>query len=76
MTTREALLREIDALGEPELGEAISFVRWLRVSLASEASLEGRFQKALDHMRQVAAARGLTEEDVAEEVRAVREGGA
>ena len=74
MTVKDALLREINTLPDAQQAEVLTFVRYLRVTRADDGTLRQRFDDAVSEARRIAAERGITEQDIAEEIRAVREG--
>jgi len=68
------LLQEISSLPETRRADVLAFVRFLKLSIPDEElELEKRFDKALKSIRARAKKYNITEEDVAAEVRAVRE---
>jgi len=74
MTLQEAILREIESMPEERQAEVLAYVRFLKIGLADKATVEREFDAALAAARQIAAQRGITEADIADEIRAVREG--
>ena len=66
------LQRTIDDLPESRQADVLAFVRFLRLGLAADATIERRFMESLDRARSVAAERGVTEGDVDLEVKAAR----
>ncbi len=71
--TREALLQELEDLPEEEIVKVLDFIRFLKAQ-KDEDEMAKRFAKALEGARAIARSRGITDEDVLEEIKAVREG--
>ena len=71
--TREALLQELEDLPEEKIVKVLDFVRFLKAQ-KDEDEMAMRFAKALEEARAIARSRGITDEDVLEEIKAVREG--
>jgi hypothetical protein len=69
---QELVMRELDTLPTDKVGEVLDFIRFLKIRAKSNAELEREFQSALTQARAIAAERGITEEDIAEEIRQVR----
>ena len=74
MTIKEILLREIESLPEDRQENVLAFVRFLKVGLAETQPTEQQFADALARARAIATSRGITEQDVDAEIRAVRTG--
>jgi len=72
MTLTEILAREIETLPEDRQAEVLAFVRFLKSGLAEAAALNEHFQATLNQARRQAAARRITDEDIAGEIEAVR----
>ena len=74
MTSYEqTLLQEIAILPESRRADVLAFVRYLRLSLMENAELETRYDAAVASVRETAARYAITEADIEEEIRAVRE---
>jgi len=71
--TRETLLQELEGLPEEKVVEVIDFIRFLKTQKDKD-ELARRFARALEEARAIARSRGVTDEDVLEEIKAVREG--
>ena len=71
---KDTILEEIEALPEWRQAEVLAFVRFLKIGLADEKTIEQRFGDALARVRAIAQERGITEQDVESEIRAVRSG--
>lgn len=69
---QELVIRELDTLPTDKVGEVLDFIRFLKIRAKSNAELEREFKSALTQARAIAAERGITEEDIAEEIRQVR----
>jgi len=74
MTLKEILLREIESLPEDRQESVLAFVRFIKVGLAETQPTDRQFADALARARAVAAERGITEQDIDTEIRAVRAG--
>ena len=74
MTIKEILLREIESLPEDRQENVLAFVRFLKVGLAETQPTVQQFADALARARAIATSRGITEQDVDAEIRAVRTG--
>jgi hypothetical protein len=70
--TRELVLKELADLPEAGVIEVLDFVRFLRSQLAQMRS-EDRFDRAWIVARRLAAEQGITDEDIAAEIAAVRQ---
>jgi hypothetical protein len=71
-TVREAILREIENLPEAKQADVLAFIRFLRIGLVDEQTVEQRFTDALVRGRAIARERSITERDVNKEVQAAR----
>ena len=69
---KEAILREIENLPEPKQADVLAFIRFLKIGLADEQTVEERFTIAVARARAIAQERGITEQDINNEVEAVR----
>ncbi len=69
----QTLLREVAALPQTRRADVLAFVRYLRISLMDDDELERRYDAALRNIRETAQRYNLTEQDVEEEIRAVRQ---
>ena len=74
MTIKEILLREIETLPEDRQVNVLAFVRFLKLGLAETQPTEQQFADALARARAIATSRGITEQDIDAELRAVRTG--
>lgn len=74
MTIKEAVVSEIESLPEPRQADVLAFIRFLKIGLTDQQTIEQRFDDALARARLIAAERGITEQDIAEEIQAVRAG--
>ena len=70
----ETLVHEIETLPETRQADVLAFVRFLRLGLADEQTVERRFADALARAQTIARERGITEEDIEAEIKAVRSG--
>jgi hypothetical protein len=69
----QTIMREIAALPQARRVDVLAFVRYLRLSLMDDEELERRYDAALAKIRATAQLYHITEKDIEEEVRAVRE---
>ena len=75
MTTFEqTLLREVATLPESRQADVLAFVRFLKISLPNEEKVRDDFKEALKDARATAEKHNITQEDIENEIRAVREG--
>jgi len=72
MSLKETLIQEIEALPEKRQADVLAFVRFLKIGLADEQTVERRFTDALARARAIAQERSITEQDIEDQVRAVR----
>jgi len=69
----QTLLREVYSLPEERRADVLAFVRYLKISLMDEAEMERRYDAAIQTMRETAERYNITEKDIEDEIRAVRE---
>ena len=69
---QELVIQELNTLPTDKLGEVLDFIRFLKIRAKSDTELERDFRNALAQARVIAAERGITESDIAEEIRQVR----
>jgi hypothetical protein len=69
---QELVIRELNTLPTDKLSEVLDFIRFLKIRAKSDAELERDFKNALAQARAIAAARNITEADIAEEIRQAR----
>jgi len=69
----QTLLQEIAALPPSRRVDVLAFVRYLRISLMDESEIERRFDVAVKEIRKTAKRHKITEKDIEDEIRAVRE---
>ena len=72
MTERELVIQELDNLPPEKIGQVLDFVRFIKVRSKSDLELASAFRNALAKARTIAAERGITEADIAEEIRQAR----
>lgn len=72
MTTREALLRTVDDLTEEQQRALLAHACLLKLGLSGRIVTEEEMDAALSDIRQIAAERGVSEEDIAAEIRSAR----
>ena len=69
----QILLQEVATLPESRRVDVLAFVRYLRLTLAEDSEIEARYDAAIATIRETAAKYNITEQDIDDEVRAVRE---
>lgn len=71
----QTIMQEISTLPETRLPDVLAFIRFLKISIPREQKeIEENFDKALKSIRARAAEMNITDEDIAAEIRAVRDG--
>ena len=71
----QTIMQEISTLPETRLPDVLAFIRFLKVSIPREQKeIEENFDKALKSIRASAAEMNITDEDIAAEISAVRDG--
>jgi len=70
-SNKETLIQGIEALPESRLADVLAFIRFVKIGLADEGTVERRFTGAMARAREIALQRGITEQDIDEEIRAV-----
>jgi hypothetical protein len=75
MTTFEqTLLREVSSLPESRQADVLAFIRFLKISIRDDGSLEREYDEAIKDARETALKYNITEDDINAEIRAVRKG--
>lgn len=69
---KDVLIREIELLPEEKQEQVLAFVRFLRIGLADVDRSRRDFWTAVDKARRIARERGITEQDIEDEIKAVR----
>jgi hypothetical protein len=75
VNVKEAIVREVDTLPEKAQADVLAFVRFLKIGLGDMRELERRFSSAVHAARLVTSGQGVSDEEVAAEIRAARSGG-
>lgn len=70
----KTLLKEVATLPESRQADVLAFVRYLKISLPDAEKIREEFQEALADARATAQTLNITEEDINNEIRAVRDG--
>jgi hypothetical protein len=71
----QTIMQEISTLPETRLPDVLAFIRFLKISIPREQKeIEENFDQALKSIRARAAELNITDEDIAAEIRAVRDG--
>jgi hypothetical protein len=71
---QDLVLREISTLPSEKIGKVLDLARFLKIRLKSDEQVRREFRDALAQARAIAAERGITESDIAEEIRQLRAG--
>ena len=74
LNLKETIAQEIETLPETRQADVLAFIRFLKIGLADEQTVERRFADALSRAQAIAQKRGITEEDIEAQVKAVRSG--
>jgi hypothetical protein len=72
LTQQERVVRELSTLPEDKVEQVLDFIRFLKIRSTSDQELASEFRRALSEARRITAERGITESDIAEEIRQVR----
>ncbi|MEW5871085.1 MAG: hypothetical protein AB1894_17555 [Chloroflexota bacterium] len=72
MAINPLLMRELETLPPERQVDVLAFVRYLKYSLPDDETLERNFLSALDKAQALAQERGISEQDIAQEIRSVR----
>lgn len=71
----QTIMREVAALPENRLPNVLAYVRFLKLGLdADKQEIAARFEQSWARVRMRARELNITEQDIAAEIRAVREG--
>jgi hypothetical protein len=71
----QTIMLELSTLPETRRADVLAFIRYLKLSIPTDQKeLEERFDKALQSIRVRAKEMNITDEDIENEIRAVREG--
>jgi hypothetical protein len=69
----QTLLQELSTLPESRRADVLAFIRYLKLSIpGGELEIEKRLEKSLKSIRARAKQMNITQEDIDEEIRAVR----
>ena len=72
MTQQDWVIQELSTLPADKIGEVLDFIRFLKIRAKSNEQIQREFRNALAQARALAAERGITENDIAEEIRQAR----
>ncbi len=72
MAVMDILIRELEDLSPQKQEDVLSFVRFLKIGMADSQYLRERYDSSLARARRIAEERGITEQDIIEEIAAVR----
>lgn len=71
----QTIMLELSTLPEMRHADVLAFIRYLKISIPKEEKrIEEKFDQALKAIRARAEEMDITDEDIAAEIRAVREG--
>ena len=70
----QTLLKEVATLPESRYADVLAFIRFLKISIVDDADLELEFDEAIKDARATAIRYNITDKDIEDEIRAVREG--
>lgn len=74
MTQQEMVMQELRTLPPGKVDEVLDFIRFLKINAKTDEELRRDFGDALAQARTIAIERGITESDIAEEIRKARAG--
>jgi hypothetical protein len=69
---QETILRELSTLPEDQANQVLDFIRFLKMRSLTDEELSRSFREALTKARDIATEQGISEADIAEEIRQVR----
>lgn len=72
ITQQELVVQEIQTLRDDQIDQVLDFIRFLKFRSITDQELRNEFWSAVHQARSIASARGITEQDIAEEIRQVR----
>lgn len=72
MTASELLMQELRALPPDKVQEVLDFVRFLKLQSRTDAQVSSAFHDAVARARRIAEENGITEQDIAGEIRQAR----
>ena len=70
----QILLREVATLPESRQADVLAFIRFLKISIIDDNELEREYDEAIKDARATEKLYNITEKDIEDEIRAVREG--
>lgn len=70
----QTLLKEVATLPESRYADVLAFIRFLKISIIDDTELELEFDEAIKDARATAIRYNITDKDIEDEIRAVREG--
>ena len=71
---RQELIHEVAILPEKLVPELLSYARLLQIQSMSDDEVNRRFDAAIEAARSIAHEEGITDEDIAAEIKAYRSG--
>lgn len=73
-TMEKTIMQELSTLPEEKMADVLTYIRFVKFSLADAAELEKRFDKSWKRVQARAKKLKITQEDIDAEIRAVRAG--
>ena len=70
----QILLEEVSTLPKARRADVLAFIRFLKISLKDHDELDREYAEAIEDARSTAKLYNITEQDIEDEIRAVREG--
>ena len=70
----QILLEEVSTLPKARRADVLAFIRFLKISLKDDDELDREYAEAIEDARSTAKLYNITEQDIEDEIRAVREG--
>jgi hypothetical protein len=68
----EIIMKEVSGLPAARQADVLAFVRFVKIGLADMPAVERQFDEALLEARKTARERQITDQDIADEIQAVR----
>jgi len=72
MTQQDWVVQELSTLPSDKIAQVLDFIRFLKIHSKSDEQIRREFRDALVQARARATERGITENDIAVEIRQVR----
>jgi hypothetical protein len=72
MTQQDLVIQELRTLPTEKQTEVLDFIRFIKIRLKRDEQVQREFRDAIARARAIAAERGITEADIAKEIRRFR----